>query len=103
MVDQPIIARVTELQRLLEQHYPAFQWSVTYDPAPIRLGILDPTVFVWVRRVAGRPPVRTERRPVDIAQVASLPDLADALAGDLIQQLDRQDPEPGRQETRNSA
>ncbi len=103
MADQPIPERVTALQRLLEQRYPAFQWSVKYDPNPLRLGILEPTVFVWVRRAPGRPHVRTERRPADVALAAALPDLADALAQDLIQHLDRQDPEPGRQDIRNSA
>ena len=103
MVDQPITERVTALQRILEQRYRAFQWSVKYDPAPIRLGILVPTVFVWVRRAPGRPHVRTECRPADVAQAASLPDLADDIARDLIQHLDHQDPESGRQEIRNSA
>ena len=103
MADQPITERVTAVTALLEARYPAFQWSVKYNPAPITLGILVPTVFIWVRRAPGRPHVRTERRPADLAQAASLPDLADALAGDLIQQLDHQDPEPGRQEIRNSA
>ena len=42
MADQPITERVTALQHLLEARYPAFQWSVKYDPAPITLGILDP-------------------------------------------------------------
>ena len=103
MADPPFTERVTALQRLLEQRYPAFQWSVKYDPAPITLGILDPTVFIWVRRAPGRPHVRTERRPADVAEAESLPALADALAWDLIQHLDRQDPEAGRQEIRNSA
>ena len=103
MADQPITEQVTDLQRMLEVRYPAFQWSVKYNPAPITLGILDPTVFVWVRRAPGRPHVRTERRPADLAEAPSLPDLADAVAWDLIQQLDRQDPEPSRQNIRNSA
>ncbi len=94
MSDHPITQQVTELQRNLEMRYPAFQWSVKYNPAPITLGILDPTVFVWVRRAPGRPHVRTECRPADVAEAESLPALADALAGDLIQQLDHQDPEP---------
>ena len=103
MADQPITERVTTLQRLLERRYSAFQWSVKYNPAPITLGILEPTVFVWVRRAPGRPHVRTERRPADIAEAPSLSSLADALAWDLIQQLDRADPEPDRQDIRNSA
>ena len=103
MADQPITERVTALQRLLEQRYPAFQWSVKYNPAPITLGILDPTVFVWVRRAPGRPHVRTERRPADVTQAASVSDLADALARDLVQQLNREDPEAGRQDIGNSA
>ncbi len=103
MGDQLITERVAMLQRLLEARYPAFQWSVKYDPDPIRLGILDSTVFVWVRRAPGRPHVRTARRPADVVQAAFLSGLADALAGDLVQHLDRQDPEPGRQDIRNSA
>ena len=103
MADPPFTERVTALQRLLEQRYPAFQWSVKDDPAPITLGILDPTVFIWVRRAPSRPHVRTERRPADLAQAAALAALADALAGDLIQALNRQDPEPDRHEPRNRA
>ncbi len=91
MADQPITEQVKDLQRMLEARYPAFQWSVKYDPAPITLSILEPTVFVWVRRAPGHPHVRTERRPADVAQ-AALPAMADALARDLIQHLDRQEP-----------
>ncbi len=78
MADQPITEQVTDLQRILEARYPTLQWSVKYDPAPITLGIVDPTVFIWVRRAPGRPHVRTERRPADVATVASLSAFADA-------------------------